>query len=133
MLAGGRAASRLSFFSDKKRRFHSQGTAALMKKLGFERVSSSGTAFIGKNQVIKICLFCSNIKNVPKEFRVPTEVVVEDWEMNLVIQPKASIPDLKTSKNIVFEMEREHALRYVEDIHDGNVGVYEGKNVLIDW
>lgn len=43
--------------------------------LGFTTSTSSGIAFIGKKQVIKVSFLRDGIASLPARFRVPTEVV----------------------------------------------------------
>ena len=106
-----------------------------IEDLGFISTHSSGWAFLGARQVIKIAYFCSNEFPLLK-YRVPTVVLSKvkkkrikfSDSYHIVIQPRIKPIGLeftyKTFKGKV---------PLGSDIHRGNAGIYRGKTVLFDW
>lgn len=111
-------------------------TQKQLKELGFEIFKSSGVAFVGNSQVIKLGYICesSMIHKMPKaDVRVPTTVIQNHGNYQLMVQPKARIPKRMDELNKVLKTVRETCKRKPYDIHSANVGVYKNKPVLFDW
>lgn len=108
-----------------------------MKALGFEVVKSSGYAFIGKRQVIKVALVLSDpfSRKTRSEFLIPTELVGKKTNANyqLMVQPKAEIPKTQRGRDSLVSFMEKTPLGYTVDLHDGNVGRHNGRPVIFDW
>ena len=106
-----------------------------IEDLGFSSRQSSGWAFIGARQVIKIAYFCSNDFPLLK-YRVPTVVLSKvkkkrikfSDSYHIVIQPRIKPID----QGFTYDTFRGKVPRG-SDIHRGNAGIYRGKTVLFDW
>lgn len=111
-------------------------TQKQLKDLGFEMFKSSGVAFVGNSQVVKLGYICEDcmIHKMPKaELRVPTTVIENRGNYQLMVQPKARIPKSWREQKKVLKTLREECKRKPYDIHSANVGVYKKKPVLFDW
>ncbi len=64
--------------------------------------------------------------DTPKKVRVPTIRVGDDW----VVQP---IVERKNLKEAVKLIRAQLNPNIVYDLHEGNVGWYQGKPVMFDW
>lgn len=107
-------------------------TQTKIRKLGFKVCKSSGVAFVGATQVLKLCfVYDKNLPSPPKEVRVPTLILDTKGYTNLMIQPKAIIPSMKERNEIVKEIRPKVRIGY--DVHAWNVGRYKKKNLLFDW
>jgi hypothetical protein len=103
--------------------------------LGFHHNSSSGNAFLGKNQVIKIAVFTR--RPPPIKYRVPTVIYAYDnispreWDFNYIIaiQPKIDIDYHLGDKAISYFSRRLAG----NDFHIDNYGLYKGEIKLFDW
>jgi hypothetical protein len=103
-----------------------------IRNLGFKVCKSSGVAFVGDKQVIKRCYIYDKTLPTPnKDLRVPTLILKTDGYMNLMIQPKASIPSIRERRAMVNEIRPKLFGGY--DVHAWNVGKYKKKSVLFDW
>jgi hypothetical protein len=123
----------------KESRFCEGGTTTRnilrIKKLGFDHTHSSGETFIGKNQVIKMCLFTR--RPPPLKYRVPTVIYAPyeitprqwDWHFVIAIQPVIDTDEYLEDKWSNFF---ERKLSGV-DAHGENYGLYKGEVKLFDW
>jgi len=108
-----------------------------MRALGFKVKKSSGVAFVGDKQVLKLFYECDSTKSVDK-YKVPTTVLrIDKNDMGhihykLVIQPKVTIPSLRERNKIVDNFYKLNP-NSLADIHSGNCGIYHNKQVLFDW
>jgi len=101
-----------------------------MRSLGFKIVKSSGIAFIGDKQVIKLGYLCETTPS--KNIRVPTVFLSNNSFLRLMIQPKATIPKSFADKKKIADVIRKRTKKFY-DIHAWNVGLYKNKEVLFDW
>lgn len=108
-----------------------------IENLGFDHIHSSGYAFIGKRQVIKVGYLTRNPP--PLKYRVPTLIYYYDklrrmdyGDMHvLMIQPRVDMGD-KTDNHYI-EMNRIENRLVGSDYHDDNFGIYKKQVKLIDW
>jgi len=108
-----------------------------IEDLGFHHIHSTGTAYIGLRQIIKFGYLCSEPPEL--KYRVPTvivskhkgEITYED-DYHIIIQPKVVMADksyFDKTQHVFEDLEYDCG----SDVHRGNVGIYRGKPVLIDW
>lgn len=107
-----------------------------IRDLGFDHIHSSGMAFIGKRQVIKVGYITRYPP--PLKYRVPTLTYYYDKltrrefsDMKVVmIQPKVC---MDKSEDHWIEMAKIENRLKGHDFHDDNFGVYKKEVKLIDW
>lgn len=111
-----------------------------MEALGFECYRSSGVAFVGRSQVIKLMYDSrSYLKNfIPKKYRVPTvhlkNAMYSADDYKLVIQPTCKRPKSSAAMDRIYEeMDKKTSCIDSIDVHSGNVGLYKNRPVLFDW
>ena len=108
-----------------------------MRALGFKVKLSSGIAFIGDKQILKLMYEVDTGKSLNK-YKVPTTVLrVDKNDMGhvhykLVVQPRVTIPRLRERNKIVDHFNK-LVPRSLADIHCNNVGEWNGEKVLYDW
>jgi hypothetical protein len=108
-----------------------------MRALGFKVKKSSGVAFVGEKQVLKLMYETTDEKSLNK-YKAPTTVLRIDkndmgqTHYKLVVQPKVTIPSLRERNKIVDHFNKLLPNSYA-DIHSGNCGIYNNRKVLFDW
>lgn len=117
---------------------HQRKTMDIARKMGFVVKKCSGIAYVGETQVLKNCFIWGDEgSSPPPHIRIPTLSLRKEGRFHFVIQPRAYIPPSRKEREYIAQELIKIVEKYPNtntlDIHEGNVGEYKGKFVLMDW
>lgn len=104
------------------------------RSYNFEMYTSTGIAFVGNRQVIKIGYFTRNPPN--EKYRVPTVIYsindTVEWGVDFVLAIQPKIVLITEDEFTTIKKQFKNITR-TTDIHSDNIGNYKGEFKLFDW